>query len=98
MPKKLAHRNLYRLDFSVDDWEEIQSLGFEPFEIEPFESLTRGQWMAVAHMCIGKAELIDNGRCDMGDEREGDNQEWADQLRGIADTILQFFQPGDGKT
>lgn len=97
MPKALAHRTEYELDFTDDEWEEIQSLGFEPFEIDYQDPMTRGQWMAIAHMSIGKATLIEDGRYDMGDEEEGDNEEWADQLRGIADTILEFFKPGDGK-
>lgn len=98
MPRTLAHQKGYELEFGEKDWEEIQNLGFEPFEIVPEEAMTRGQWMAIAHMCLGKAELIENGRYDMGDEHDGDNDEWADQLRSIADTILMFFQPGDGKT
>lgn len=98
MPRTLAHQKEYKLEFDEKDWDEIWSFSFEPFEFQREDVLTRGQWLAIAQMCLGKAELIENGRYDMGDEHDGDNDEWADQLRSIADTILMFFQPGDGKT
>jgi hypothetical protein len=92
-----AHQETYALLFNDDEWDEIACMGFEPFEIEPEEELTRGQWFAVAQMALGKAQMLDDGRYG-GDEDDGvDPAEWADQLRGIASTILDFFQPADGK-
>lgn len=78
-------------NFSDQDWEEIASLGFEPFTIEPGQALTRQQWMAVAHMALGKAQRIENG--DYGEDVDNG---WADQLRLIAETITDHFRPGDG--
>ena len=98
-----SHQQTYAIEFDERDWDEIVELGFEPFEIEHEQELTRKQWLAVAHMALGKVCLIDQGRYGMVDE-EGeevddgvDLKEWADQLRYIADEILELFQPGDGK-
>ena len=98
MSKLREYQKTYAIEFSDDDWEEIQSLSFEPFEFDVGDELTRGQWMAIAHMCIGKAVQIKKGRYDMDD---GQNtrlkREWTRHLNEIADTILEEFQPGDGK-
>jgi hypothetical protein len=86
----------HSIDFTAVQWEEIQSLSFEPFDIREREAMTRGQWLALAQMALGKSVMIADGRYDMGDEDDKDNEEWADELREIADTILTKFQPGDG--
>lgn len=81
---------LYTFEFSDSDWEEITSL----FVVPPlFQHMSRQEWTSIAHMALGKAQCIDDGR--YGDDE--DDKEWADQLRGIASTILDYFQPGDGK-
>lgn len=76
-------------------------MSFEPFEFGQGDELTRGQWMALAHMALGKAQRIEAnhyGVSNRDDEGDGvDTEEWANNLRQIADTILGFFQPGDGK-
>ena len=62
--------------------------------------MTRGQWMAIAHMALGKAERIESGHYgDDGSEEDPDYdpESWADQLRSIASVILDEFKPGDGK-
>ena len=92
-----AHRQTYELNFSDRDWEELVSLTFEPFEFGYDEPLTRGQWLALAHMALGKAQLIDDGQYDIGDGHDSENPEWAAHLRSIAHRILDEFQPADGK-
>ena len=94
-----VQKRTYRLD-DLDDtqWEEIESLGFEEFEPNSEKDMTRRQWMAVAHMCLGKAQRIESG--DYGDTEENDpadNLRWANELREIAEVILTEFRPGDGK-
>lgn len=94
--KRKAHQIEHSIDFTAKQWEEICSLSFEPFDIAEGEALTRGQWLAVAEMALGKSVMIAAGRYDLGDEDDNDNQQWADELREIADTIFAKFQPGDG--
>lgn len=97
MSQQYAHRQLYQLEFSDADWEELQAMSFEPFEVVYREALSRIQWMALAEMALGKAQLIDEGRYDMGLGDDDDSEEWADQLRTIARQILERFRPGDGQ-
>lgn len=89
----------YEMEFSPRDWVEIAALSFEPFDIsEQGQPLTRGQWLAVAKMCYGKAHLCDAGYYGEEDSDEGFYPKaWSDQLRFIADRITKVFQPGDGK-
>lgn len=100
--------NLYDLTFSAKQWQEIESLGFEPFEPMTGESLTRGQWCAIGEMCLGKAQRIDAGDYGMEDgegnatdadlEAVGDSPaQWAEDLRGIAAIIFREFKSGDGR-
>jgi hypothetical protein len=84
-----AYQKLIAIDeFSDKEWEEIVSLGFEPFEIEHGDKLTRGQWWAVMEMAIGKANLIENGLYGGDDSERVNDSDWADELRAIADVIL----------
>jgi len=92
--KRKAYQIEHSIDFTPRQWEEICSCSFEPFDIAEGEALTRGQWLAVAQMALGKSVMLAEGRYDMGDDDE-DNEQWADELREIADTILAKFQPGD---
>ena len=88
----------YSFDFSDDQWEELESLGLEIGQLEgSITSLPRVAWMQLAMTALGKAQLIDEGRYDMGDEDDEDNPEWAAELREIARVILDKFQPGDGQ-
>lgn len=91
-----AHQNEHRIDFAPKQWEEICSFSFEQFDIGEGEALTRGQWLAVAQMALGKSMMLAEGHYDMGDGDDKDNEEWADELREICDTILAKFKPGDG--
>ena len=45
-------------------------------------------------MCLGKAQLLKDGRWDTPDR--GDKA-WAEELIAIADLILAEFKPADGK-
>ena len=94
--KRKAHQIEHNIDFSPKQWEELCSFSFEPFDIGEGEAMTRGQWLSVAQMALGKSMMLAEGRYDMGDEDDKDNEQWADELREIADTILAKFQPGDG--
>jgi len=93
--------NHYSLPFSSSQWEELICMSFEPFEFGEGDSLTRGQWMALAHMALGKAQRIESG--DYGADPSSDDDgvdlvAWAEELREIAQVILAKFQPGDGQT
>jgi hypothetical protein len=92
-----AEANVYDLEFTDDEWEEIYALSFYPFEINEPVPLTRGQWTAIAHMAIGKAVLVGRGRYNMCDEDAMDNPAWVADLNGIANKILAIFLPGDGQ-
>jgi hypothetical protein len=91
--------NTYELGFTAAQWEELTSLAFEPFVFSEGDALPRAQWQALAYIALGKAELMDKGsRYGSADEGDGvDPKEWAEELREIAEVILEFFQPGDGK-
>ena len=89
----------YQIGFTRKQWQEIESMGFEGFEPMPDEPLSRCQWMAIAHMALGKAQRIEEGHYGDGAEGEDeDDESWADELRGIASQILDEFKPGDGKS
>ena len=94
--KRKAHQIEHSIDFSPKQWEEICSFSFEPFDIGEGEAMTRCQWLAVAQMALGKSMMLAEGRYYMGDDDDSDNEQWANELREIADTILAKFQPGDG--
>ena len=90
-------RQLYSLEFSDADWEELESLSFSPFEFAQGESLTRPQWFALAMIALGKASLIEAGEYAIGDGHDHEDAAWVEQLRSIAERILDKFQPGDGQ-
>ncbi len=89
----------YQLEFTENEWEEIEALSFFPFVIVLGDTLTRPQWVALGNMALGKAQRIQQGAFGEGDEDMGgrSNKEWADQLRGIATKIFDKFLPGDGQ-
>lgn len=90
--------NAYSFEFSTVQAEEINSLGFAPFEPDPESAMTRGEWLAIADMCLGKIERLKHGDYDDGAEDDEDYREaWIDDLQSIADIILDFCKPGDGK-
>ena len=93
--------NTYSIEFSESQQQEIISLGFEPFEPDPAEPMTRGQWMAIAHMALGKACRIGQGDygldLDDPDITEVTDELWIGELNEIAEKILEKFQPGDGQ-
>lgn len=90
------HQREYEIEFDDNQWDELVSMSFEPFEFGPGEALTRGQWMALGHMALGKAQRLDSGA--YGDNGEDvDTEEWAEELRTIASTIFEKFQAGDGQ-
>ena len=91
-----AHQIEHHIEFTPTQWEEIQSLSFEPFDICEGEAMTRGQWLAVARMALGKSMMLAEGYYDVGDGDDDDNGRWVEELREIADTILAKFRPGDG--
>jgi hypothetical protein len=80
--------------FSEKEWEEIDSLPDRPYEEDGGAPLYRKQWMGIAYMCLGKAQLLKDGRWDTPDR--GDKA-WAEELIAIADLILAEFKPADGK-
>lgn len=83
---------LHRFEFISAQWEELIAMSFEPFEFGEGEVLTRGQWMALAYMALGKAQRIDAGHYGDTEQDERVNvEEWAQQLRDIADAILNHF-------
>lgn len=89
--------NLYKMQFNKSEWEEVEAL-VEPFCFKFTGQMTRPQWIAIAHMAMGKAQRIEEGDYGGGDEEESfDPATWAYQLRGIADVILTKFRPGDGQ-
>ena len=96
--KAMTRANTYHLDFTTEQWEELTALTFEPFEFAEGDALTRGQWLACAHMALGKAQRVESG--DYGDPNEEEDlgsAAWAAELREIAGVILAFFRPGDGQ-
>lgn len=95
--KRKANQIEHSIDFTPKQWEGICSFSFEPFDIGEGEAMTRGQWLAVTQMALGKSVMLAEGRYDLGDEDDTDNEQWADELREIADTILAEFKPGDGE-
>lgn len=88
----------YKLKFSSQQWEELISMTFEPFTFGKGARLTRGQWMAMGEMALGKAQRVDAGIYKIGEQDDEVNMpQWAEELRDIAAVIFDFFQPGDGK-
>lgn len=94
---KLPEPELYSLDLSPSQHEEIDAL-LALAGVEAVEEMPRVRWIAVGLMCLGKAQQLDDGY--YGDECEDagfDPDEWASELREIAELIFEEFQPGDNK-
>jgi len=87
----------YSFKWSPSQREEIESLSFVGFTIDPDALLPRSQWIAIALMATGKAAAINQGRYGPEDDEEVDLADWASDLTSIADVICDFFKPGDGK-
>jgi hypothetical protein len=87
----------YRLRFNKQQAEEIRSMWADGFEPEPHEPQTRRTWVAIGHMALGKAQRIAAGEYGEPEDDMDDNEEWAEELRGIAETIFGEFKSGDGK-
>lgn len=92
-------QNEYVLAFSGKEIEEISSLPCaDILEIDAGLPMPRAKWLAVAMMCMGKARMITDGYYGEDDPAENISiTEWAEELEDIAASILNFFQPGDGK-
>jgi hypothetical protein len=96
-PTPFPPAGLYTLGFTAGQWDELEALGFGAFEIDrAAPGMPRAAWQAIAALCLGKAELIKEGRYGESDADCG-MDEWAEELREIARVILAFFKPGDGK-
>lgn len=90
----MNNQPLHYLQFTSSQWEEIQSLSFDPFHIKTYTPMTRPQWVAIGHIALGKAQRIEDGQyCDS--DGECDCEEWSKDLREISDIIFNEFQPGD---
>ena len=88
----------YKMEFTDKQWEEIVGMGFDGFEPMPDKAFSRVQWIAIAHIALGKALRIEEGHYGGGAEGEDeDDGDWADELRAIASKILDMFKPGDGQ-
>ena len=86
----------FKMEFTAKQWEEIEGMGFDGFKPMPDTALSRVQWIAIAHMALGKAQRIEDGNYGGGAEGE-DDEDWADELRAIASKILDKFKAGDGQ-
>lgn len=90
---------MHRLEFDPTAWEEIDSLlsNVTTLDWNPAEhGLPRAMWLAVAQMALGKAQLMEDGYYDSGDDDDDCLDDWSRQLRDIAYTITDHFRPGDG--
>jgi len=93
-----AQANTYTFEWPENLWEEIDAIASGLFDVPDDRRLPRRQWVAIAHICVGKADLIDKGYYDWAEADDRDELDrWADDLNEIANDILGFFQPGDGK-
>lgn len=90
----------YALRFSDVLWDEIEAMAFgnfEPSRKKPF--MSRGEWLAIAEMSLGKAVRLERGDYDFEEEEspERETMDWAFDMRRIAAAILDEFKPGDGQ-
>lgn len=90
---------MYKLEFTAEEWEEIEAMSFTGFTPSRGKPLDRSQWIAVAHMALGKAERIEAGEYGKpeDDDDDADELDWSQTLRGIAEKITGQFKPGDGR-
>lgn len=98
----INQRTLYELDFTDKQWEELNSLSCGVFDVQQGDALPRPHWLTLANVALGKAQLVEQGHYNMGagtelETEEEFNERWAQEMRDIAQIILDFFQPGDGK-
>jgi hypothetical protein len=87
----------YKLKFTDQQIEEIESLHCEGFNPDPTKAHPRSVWVAIGHMALGKSVRIESGA--YGDDMDDmdDNGEWVNELQEIADIIFSEFKPGDMK-
>ncbi len=82
------------LEFTPQEWEEIDSLASGLIEIKA--DMPRTHWIAIGNMALGKAQRLEEGA--YGPDDDGcDSERWAEELRAIAAIIFDTFQPGDGR-
>lgn len=81
----------YELEFSDQEIEEIEALGYTD------GPKPRIEWIRLAQLALGKADMIDMGYYDDGSENDEDDEDWAAELRLIANMIMRKFKPGDGQ-
>src|ERR1035437_3303142 len=97
-PKYPHKTGTYSFDFTKDQREEIESLPLVPDNFGEGIALPRNVWLGIAYQSLGKALRIGEGAYGESGEDEGvDCEAWAEEMRDIASTILDFFQPGDGQ-
>ena len=97
-PPQTHDASLHKIQFDDEsDLEELDELAEMVGAKNPREDLERQTWLSIAYCALGKAEMIDQGRFNMGEEDDKDLPVWAEQLRKMAGRILDAFQPGDMK-
>ncbi len=81
-------------ELSEKDRAEIENLA-SAFGALKLECAPHSTWVAIAQMCLGKAEIVANGSYDMtgGDEQE--RETWSRELRRIGNTILREILGGE---
>jgi len=87
----------FKLKWSKQQVEEIEAMWFDGFSPDPSEPQPRSVWVAIGHMALGKAQRIEAGEYGEPEDDMEDNDEWIDELRGIASVIFEEFRSGDGK-
>lgn len=92
-PKAKIECKTYQFEWSDSQWDEIDSLVADVIVLT--SSMPRKNWILIAQAASGKAELIRKGYYPDGVWFE--DKEWRNDLTEIADVIMAFFQPGDGK-
>ena len=88
----------YAIEFDATLVEELNAVGqmLKP-DFDATQSYPRLTWLTIAYTALGKAEELEKGRFDMGDDDDARTPEWTAQLRQSAEIILDEFKPGDGK-
>lgn len=87
----------FKLRFSEQQIEEIESMWCDGFEPDPTKPQPRNVWIAIGHMALGKAQRIEAGEYGEPEDDMDDNEDWVTDLRDIADIIFGEFKAGDGK-
>lgn len=94
--KAIDEPSTYTFEFSSRLWEEVEALASGLFEINEDLTLPRRKWLALGQMALGKAQKMQEGYYGADDD-ETDIEQWTQDLQAIANTIFDFFKPGDGK-